>query len=216
MIKDLVPVILILGGLVYMYDLSIKKDEALFNEHINSHLENEKNIEMLEAVENSKNQQNELAESHQDDERVQEFIALLEDDKYLNKAIAIMNDKKAVEEQEMITARLQASKKIEGLENVEHDGDPETKKFKVLLDGTNSYDPENDDIELSWKQTGGKNVELSSVDGATTKFEGTAGTYSFSLSVTDAYGAVNVFEKEIQVGPELNQSPVAIYSAERE
>lgn len=216
MIKDLVPVILILGGLVYMYDLSIKKDEALFNEHINSHLENEKNIEMLEAVENSKNQQNELAESQQDDERVQEFIALLGDDKYLNKAIAIMNDKKAVEEQEMITARLQASKKIEGLENVEHDGDPETKKFKVLLDGINSYDPENDDIEWSWKQTGGKNVELSSVDGATTKFEGTAGTYSFSLSVTDAYGAVNVFEKEIQVGPELNQSPVAIYSAERE
>src|SRR6056300_409955 len=105
MIKDLVPVILILGGLVYMYDLSIKKDEALFNEYINSHLESEKNIEMLEAVENSKNQQNELAESKQDDERVQEFIALLEDDKYLNKAIAIMNDKKAVEEQEMITAR---------------------------------------------------------------------------------------------------------------
>lgn len=216
MIKDLVPVVLILGGLVYMYNLSIEKDEALFNEHINSHLENEKNIEMLEAVENSKNQQNQLADSQQDDERVQAFITLLEDDKYLNKAIAIMNDKKAVEEQEMITARLQASKKIEGLENVDHDGDPETTKFKVLLDGSNSYDPENDDIEWSWKQTGGKNVELSSVDGATTKFEGTAGTYSFSLSVTDAYGAVNVFEKEIQVGPELNQSPVASYIAERE
>ena len=67
-----------------------------------------------------------------------------------------------------------------------------------------------------WNQTGGRSVELSADNTRSITFESTAGEYSFSLKVTDSYGASDVYERDIKVGPELNESPIADFKAERE
>tara|TARA_Y100001970_G_C13958770_1_gene712074 strand:+ start:142 stop:624 length:483 start_codon:yes stop_codon:yes gene_type:complete len=107
------------------------------------------------------------------------------------------------------TARIEAMYVDEGARNVEHDGDPETTEYTVMLDGRGSIDPDRDSLTYEWAQTSGRTVELSSTDGRRTEFTATAGDYSFSLTVTDSYGASSVANRDIRIGAEMNLDPVA-------
>ena len=215
MIKDLVPVVVVLAGIVYMFNMSIEAEEALFSENIDAYLEQAENREWLKEHENeqAKSEENEVSEA--EEAEMKEFDTLLENEKYLEKAIALMNDKEAAEKA-AADAEMIKWAKIALSDDVEHDGDPETESYKIKLDGSASSDPDDDSIEFLWQQTAGKDVTLSSEDGETTSFETTAGKYSFSLTVTDAYGASDVYTRDIQLGPEPNQAPEAEYTAQRD
>ena len=213
MIKDLVPVVVVLAGIVYMFNMSIEADEALFSENIDAYLEQDENRDKLKEHENEQAKSEENEENEANEAEMKEFDALLENEKYLEKAIALMNDKEA---KEAADAERIKWAKIALSDDLEHDGDPETETYKIKLDGSASSDPDDDSIEFLWQQTAGKDVTLSSEDGETTSFETTAGKYSFSLTVTDAYGASDVYTRDIQLGPEPNQSPEAEYTAQRD
>ena len=215
MIKDLVPVVVVLAGIVYMFNMSIEAEEALFSENIDAYLEQAENREWLKEHENeqAKSEENEVSEA--EEAEMKAFDTLLENEKYLEKAIALMNDKEAAEKA-AADAEMIKWAKIALSDDVEHDGDPETESYKIKLDGSASSDPDDDSIEFLWQQTAGKDVTLSSTDGETTSFETTAGKYSFSLTVTDAYGASDVYTRDIQLGPEPNQAPEAEYTAQRD
>jgi hypothetical protein len=59
----------------------------------------------------------------------------------------------------------------------------------ITLDGSASYDPDNDPITYLWTQIGGASVTLSSPTSAKTSFTAAAGqTYLFKLTVTDSGG----------------------------
>ena len=59
----------------------------------------------------------------------------------------------------------------------------------ITLDGSASYDPDNDPITYQWTQIGGNSVTLSSPTSAKTTFTAVAGqTYLFKLTVTDSGG----------------------------
>jgi hypothetical protein len=59
----------------------------------------------------------------------------------------------------------------------------------ITLDGSASYDPDNDPITYQWTQIGGNSVTLSSPTAAKTTFTAAAGqTYLFKLTVTDSGG----------------------------
>uniref|UniRef100_Q01Z63 OmpA/MotB domain protein n=1 Tax=Solibacter usitatus (strain Ellin6076) TaxID=234267 RepID=Q01Z63_SOLUE len=59
----------------------------------------------------------------------------------------------------------------------------------VTLDGSASYDPDNDPITYQWTQIGGNSVTLATPTAAKTTFTAVAGqTYIFKLTVTDTGG----------------------------
>lgn len=215
MIKDLVPVVAVLVGIVYMFNMSIEADDSLFSENIDSYLEQAENRAKLKEHENKQSNSEANDKNAAEEAKMEAFNELLEDEKYLEKAIALMNDKEAAEKAALESEMIKWEK-IALSDNVEHDGDPETVSYKIKLDGSNSRDLDDDAIEFLWKQTAGKDVKLSSEDGETTSFETTAGRYSFSLTVTDAYGASDVYTKDIQLGPEPNQAPIAEYTAQKD
>tara|TARA_X000000368_G_scaffold100346_1_gene77390 strand:+ start:3418 stop:3897 length:480 start_codon:yes stop_codon:yes gene_type:complete len=106
-------------------------------------------------------------------------------------------------------ARIEASYVDRGEKSVEHDGDPETGEYSVMLDGRGSGDPDGDKITWKWAQTGGRSVELSATDESIATFVGTAGEYSFSLTVTDSYGASSVSNRDLRIDAEGNIAPIA-------
>jgi hypothetical protein len=106
-------------------------------------------------------------------------------------------------------ARIEASYVDRGDKSVNHDGDPETGEYSVTLDGRASEDPDGDEITWEWAQTGGRSVELSATDKSTATFVATAGEYSFSLTVTDSYGASSVFNRDLRIDAEGNIAPIA-------
>ena len=106
-------------------------------------------------------------------------------------------------------ARIEASYVDRGDKSVKHDGDPETGEYNVTLDGRASEDPDGDEITWEWAQTGGRSVELSATDKSMATFVATAGEYSFSLTVTDSYGASSVFNRDLRIDAEGNIAPIA-------
>ncbi|HEU5149656.1 MAG TPA: PKD domain-containing protein, partial [Iamia sp.] len=81
----------------------------------------------------------------------------------------------------------------------------------VTLDGTGSTDPEEDELDHAWVQTGGPAVTLTGADTAEPTFTAppTSGTLTFELTVTDPDGATDTDTVTITVNgpPTANAGP---------
>ena len=93
---------------------------------------------------------------------------------------------------------------------VEHDNSPFTRTYPMILDATESFDPDlGDEIHFKWRQTSGPKVELKpNPFSGKISFEGIAGEYVFELTVSDDYGAKNTVIKTVVIEPEPNVPPV--------
>ena len=93
---------------------------------------------------------------------------------------------------------------------VEHDNSPLTNTYPMILDATNSFDPDlGDEIQFVWKQISGPNVDIlpNPFEGKVS-FEGVEGEYTFELTVADDYGSKATTTKTVVIIAEPNQPPV--------
>ena len=94
---------------------------------------------------------------------------------------------------------------------VDHDSDPKTITYPVVLDASKSRDPDQGDkLTFSWVQTAGEVVKLSSTKGQVVTFAASSGQYTFEVTATDDYGVSTSVAKTVKIGPEPNASPVVI------
>tara|TARA_Y100000590_G_scaffold300217_1_gene338497 strand:+ start:121 stop:660 length:540 start_codon:yes stop_codon:yes gene_type:complete len=109
--------------------------------------------------------------------------------------------------------------RIQSVGAINHDGDPNTNLFDVVIDASSYVDPDKDFISYSWTYLNSwdnrydKNQiflyeepllsEIKKVD-----FSIEAGVHEFELSVTDSYGAETLEVVTIEVGGEPNKLPV--------
>ena len=97
-------------------------------------------------------------------------------------------------------------------DEIPHDSNKKTDTYLVKLDGSNSFDDENDLLSYSWVQVEGPDdmefVQLYHPTEAVTYFEAKEGEYTFKLTVTDSYGASADTLKTIVIQPEPNKTPV--------
>ena len=120
------------------------------------------------------------------------------------------------ERQANIVARLEAeSREMEDAEKykdaVDHDSDPKTTTYPVVLDASKSRDPDQGDkLTFSWVQTAGEVVKLSSTKGQVVTFAASSGQYTFEVTATDDYGVSTSVAKTVKIGTEPNASPVVI------
>ena len=120
------------------------------------------------------------------------------------------------ERQANIVARLEAeSREMEDAEKykdaVDHDSDPKTTTYPVVLDASKSRDPDQGDkLTFSWVQTAGEVVKLSSTKGQVVTFAASSGQYTFEVTATDDYGVSSSVAKTVKIGTEPNASPVVI------
>ena len=120
------------------------------------------------------------------------------------------------ERQANIVARQEAeSREMEDAEKykdaVDHDSDPKTTTYPVVLDASKSRDPDQGDkLTFSWVQTAGEVVKLSSTKGQVVTFAASSGQYTFEVTATDDYGVSTSVAKTVKIGPEPNASPVVI------
>jgi len=93
---------------------------------------------------------------------------------------------------------------------VEHDNSPLTKTYPMILDATNSFDPDlGDQIQFVWKQMSGPTVDIRpNPFSGKVSFEGEAGEYMFELTVSDDYGSKTTVTKTVVIEPEPNVPPV--------
>jgi alpha-tubulin suppressor-like RCC1 family protein len=85
---------------------------------------------------------------------------------------------------------------------VPHDGDPATNTVALTLDGSASSDPDGDSLTYQWTQGG---TVLGST--ATLQVNEPAGDYTFTLTVTDPYGASSSASVPVHVDPEPDSPP---------
>ena len=120
------------------------------------------------------------------------------------------------ERQANIVARQEAeSREMEDAEKykdaVDHDSDPKTTTYPVVLDASKSRDPDQGDkLTFSWVQTDGEVVVLSSTKGQVVTFAASSGQYTFEVTATDDYGVSTSVAKTVKIGTEPNASPVVI------
>ena len=94
---------------------------------------------------------------------------------------------------------------------VDHDSDPKTTTYPVVLDASKSRDPDQGDkLTFSWIQTAGEVVELSSNKGQMVTFSASSGQYTFEVTATDDYDVSTSVAKTVKIGSEPNESPVVI------
>jgi hypothetical protein len=123
---------------------------------------------------------------------------------------------KEEERQANIVARQEAeSREMEDAEKykdaVDHDSDPKTTTYPVVLDASKSRDPDQGDkLTFSWVQTAGEVVKLSSTKGQVVTFAASSGQYTFEVTATDDYGVSSSVAKTVKIGTEPNASPVVI------
>ena len=93
---------------------------------------------------------------------------------------------------------------------VEHDNSPLTKTYPMILDATNSFDPDvGDEIQYVWKQLSGKVVEIKpNPFSGKVSFEAEAGEYTFELTVSDDYGSEASITRTVIIEPEPNMPPI--------
>ena len=93
---------------------------------------------------------------------------------------------------------------------VEHDNSPLTTTYPMILDATNSFDPDiGDQIQFIWKQIAGPPVKIKPNPFAgKVSFEGEAGEYTFELTVSDDYGSEATVTRTVVIVPEPNVPPV--------
>ena len=93
---------------------------------------------------------------------------------------------------------------------VEHDNSPLTNTYPMIMDATNSFDPDlGDEIQFVWKQIAGPSVQIKPHPFAgKVSFEGEEGEYTFELTVSDDYGSKTTITKTVVIIPEPNQPPV--------
>lgn len=88
---------------------------------------------------------------------------------------------------------------------VPHDGSAVTSTVMVTLSGATSSDPDGDALTYEWRNSGGTAL------GTAVTLDRTLapGTHTFTLRVTDPYGAASEDDVTVTVGPEPNAAPVA-------
>jgi len=93
---------------------------------------------------------------------------------------------------------------------VEHDNSPLTKTYPMIMDATNSFDPDvGDEIQYVWKQIAGESVEIMpNPFSGKVSFEAEAGEYTFELTVADDYGSKATVTRTVVIEPEPNTPPV--------
>ena len=109
--------------------------------------------------------------------------------------------------------------RIQSIGSIDHDGDPNTNLFDVVIDASSYVDPDKDFISYDWTyMTSWDNrydqnqvflfEEPSLATIKKVDFSIEAGVHEFELSVTDSYGAEAVEVVTIEVGGESNKFPV--------
>ena len=137
-------------------------------------------------------------------------LSSIEDERQAN--IVAKQDAEA-QEMEDDEARAQAyQKEAEKYKDaVDHDSDPKTITYPVVLDASKSRDPDQGDkLTFSWVQTAGEVVKLSSTKGQVVTFAAPSGQYTFEVKATDDYGVSTSVAKTVKIGAEPNASPVVI------
>ena len=117
----------------------------------------------------------------------------------------------AMERESEETARLAEIERAKYKDNVDHDSNPKTDTYKIVMDGKESFDPDKGDkLKFNWVQKSGADVKLSSNTDATVTFSAPTGEYTFALSATDDYGLTTTASKTVKIGPEPNKAPIVI------
>ena len=116
--------------------------------------------------------------------------------------------------------------RIQSIGSIDHDGDPNTNLFDVVIDASSYVDPDKDFISYEWSYMNSwdnrydKNQvflfeepvlsAMKKVD-----FSVEAGVHEFELIVADSYGAETLEVVTIEVGGESNKFPVGSARASR-
>jgi hypothetical protein len=117
----------------------------------------------------------------------------------------------AMEREKTQAARLAEIESAKYRDNIDHDSNPKTDTYKIVMNGNESFDPDRGDkLSFNWIQKAGEDVKLSSNTDATVTFSAPTGEYTFALSATDDYGLSTTASKTVKIGPEPNEAPVVI------
>ncbi len=117
----------------------------------------------------------------------------------------------AMEREKTQAARLAEIESAKYRDNIDHDSNPKTDTYKIVMNGNESFDPDRGDkLSFNWIQKAGEDVKLSSNTDATVTFSAPTGEYTFALSATDDYGLSTTASKTVKIGPEPNDAPVVI------
>jgi hypothetical protein len=89
-----------------------------------------------------------------------------------------------------------------------HDGDPARDIFRIKLDGSGCHDPDGDLISYQWTiRDGNRVLDLGTLATFEPFAPPTIGTYPYTLTVTDHYGASASDTVNVIGSPEPNQPP---------
>ena len=114
-------------------------------------------------------------------------------------------------------ARLAAIERAKYKDSIEHDSNPKTNSYNIIMTGRESFDPDRGDkLKYAWFQKSGDDVKLSSTTDATVTFSAITGEYTFALTATDDYGLSTTASKTVKIGPEPNASPVVIIDVRKD
>ena len=117
----------------------------------------------------------------------------------------------SLEREKTQAARLAEIESAKYRDNIDHDSNPKTDTYKIVMNGNESFDPDRGDkLSFNWIQKAGEDVKLSSNTDATVTFSAPTGEYTFALSATDDYGLSTTASKTVKIGPEPNEAPVVI------
>jgi len=132
------------------------------------------------------------------------------------KAVIVDKDVAILEPEPDVVAKINLLEKMAMAERskikvmVEHDNSPLTNTYPMILDATNSFDPDlGDEIQFVWKQISGPKVEIRpNPFVGKVSFEGKEGEYTFELTVSDDYGSEATVTRSVLIVAEPNLPPV--------